>query len=151
MADLEQPPPRWDYIGKAKALLQYVEDHPDLPVDEKVALWRDAKEAANLLYRICKTLDPDLLRAGAGTRGWQNDGRPVQIKRRFEIALQDPDAFEDWWAETVESEIDPFDRTPKLRKAAKKRIREAILEDGEKPDGVAAGYGGSYLSIGRTR
>lgn len=141
---------QWDGIVQATELLAQAESG-ELSTDDKVALWRDCKEAANLLYRTCKVLEPDLLREGDGGRGWHNGGRPVEVKRRFEIELLDPDAFAKWMQslDDERSTAEPIEHTPKLTTVARGLVRDMVVKYGEKPDGVSAGHGNPFLSLGR--
>lgn len=137
-------------LAEARTLCDEVTTNADdaFDTDGMVALWRDTKEAANRLYQTCKTLEPHIIGADPNSRGWHNDGRPVEVKRRFEVELLNHEQFTAWLAEQDDNRAE-IEWTPKLNRDARDLVRKAVTEHGEIPDGVSAGFGNPFLSLGK--
>lgn len=137
-------------LQEARALCDHITEHADesLDVDGMVALWRDTKEAANRLYQTCKTLEPNIIKTDPDSRGWHNGGRPVEVKRRFEVELLNHEEFAGWLAGQDDNRAE-VEWSPRLNRDARDLVRRAVVEDGEIPAGVSAGYGNPFLSLGR--
>lgn len=123
---------------------------PDLEAmshQDRTDLWIAAKRAANYLYSIAKDLDPLLLAAAGGVKGWKgSDGTGVDVKSLFEVEVLDEDKFSAWAQDRgVDALQAKWSVTPEARKA----VREALYDDGEKVPGVSAGEGNPFLSLGR--
>lgn len=119
----------------------------ELTHEQRTDLWISAKRAANYLYSIAKDLDPLLLAEAGSSKGWKgSDGTGVDVKSRFEIEVLDEDEFAAWCADRgVDALQAKWSVTPDARKA----VREALYDDGEKVPGVSAGDGNPFLSLGR--
>lgn len=124
-----------------------LDDLDELTHEERTDLWVALKRAANAAYGLCKDLDRLLLAEAGRSRGWvASDGTSLTVARRFEVELVDEDAFAAWCADRG---VDPFETTVKVTAEARKAVREALFEDGEKAPGVDAGEGTPYLTLGR--
>lgn len=137
-------------LEQARALCKYVTDNADDALDTEgmVAIWRDTKEAANRMYQTCKTLEPHIISTDPQSKGWHNGGRPVDVKRRFEVELLSHEQFAEWLA-AQDDNLAEVEWVPRLNKDARELVRKAVVEQGEIPDGVSAGFGNPFLSLGR--
>ena len=120
-----------------------------LTEQETADLWRRVKQASNALYGLAQNLGRSLLETNPNTRGWHfDDGRPVQVKRRFEIEILPGAEHEvDGWLKR--EGLRGIELKPSIPSDARSHIQDAVTKQGEMPPGVSAGYGNPFLALGR--